>query len=466
VKHDEVSRHRYIVFGAARSGIAAAHLLQENGADVIVADEMPGEQAAARRAPLDQRGIASLWGSALPEWLDDRDVMILSPGIPPANAFVVEARRRGVRVISEIELASAMAPPESKVIAVTGTNGKTTTTAWTTHLLSRSGFNAVAAGNIGSAWTSVAACQPAPASQTRFVVEVTSFQLETIEDFRPSVALLTNLAPDHLDRYEDYGQYVDAKRNMLRNMRGADSFVYNLDNPDSIDFASGFNGRRLPFTTGSRLAGGVGACVRDGKMILISSAGRPQEVIPASQIPLPGKHNLENALGAMLAAYLVGADVEAIRQGLADFKGVEHRIELCGERDGVRYYNDSKATNVDSLEKALQSFQEPIVLIAGGRDKHSNYNSLRVLIRQHVRHLVTLGEAAPLIEKSWSDLVSTQRAASMADAVRIASGRAQNGDVVLLSPACASYDMYRDFEERGRDFKKCVQDLIEPPASS
>lgn len=452
MKPSEVTSHRYVVFGAARSGIAAARMLHRHKLDVVVADEKTAEIPAE----LAEAGIPFHHGHLTSAILEGRTILVLSPGIPESNPSVVEARARGLRVISEIELASAFVPPAAKVIAITGTNGKTTTAAWTAHLLRAASKNALLGGNIGDAWSNSADLPENATAETAFVIETSSFQLEALEDFRPDIGVLTNLAPDHLDRYENYSDYVAAKRNMLRNMGEQQSFVLNADNPDSRGFTKGAPICAHWFST-DELPGEAGAFVRNGQIIIRDDNGKEHSLITAQELPLPGRHNLENALAASLAAHLAGATTDALIAGLKSFTGVEHRIEFCGEKNGIRFYNDSKATNVDSLEKALQSFSQPVVLIAGGKDKQSDYTALNDLIRNGVKALITLGEAAPLIESAWSGLVPTQRAANMQDAIERATAAAAPGDVVLLSPACASFDMYKNFEERGQDFKNRVR---------
>ncbi len=460
MKREDVGGHKFVVLGAARSGIAAAHLLRRHGVDALVADEKPAEKATAVIAELDTLGIPSVWGETAAACLEGRTAVVLSPGIPRSHPIVLGAIRRGMPVIGEIELAHAFMPPGAKLVAITGTNGKTTTTAWIAHLLNESGIRAVLGGNIGDAWANRVDSPENAAPGTVFVIEVSSFQLESIEDFHPDVAILTNLAPDHLDRYPGFGAYADAKRSILRNLGPTDAFIWNSDNPASVSFPAGTSSRVFAFSAlGDH--GLPGAVMQGDMLALRGENGTLVEMIPSGDLPVPGHHNLENALAAALAAWLAGAPPDGIRRGLRSFPGVEHRIEFSGRRaDGVEFFNDSKATNLDSLEKALRSFRRPVVLIAGGRDKNSDYSGLNELVRARVRRLVTLGEAAPLIEAAWRPLVATERAASMDDAVRRASAAAREGDVVLLSPACASYDMYNNFEERGRDFKACVAGLL------
>jgi UDP-N-acetylmuramoylalanine--D-glutamate ligase len=458
-----VETEKFIILGAARSGVAAARLLKRQGADVVVADEKAVCAATSTLDELDAAGIRSFWGERTIESLAGRTVMIKSPGIPQTNPTVVEARRRGIRVISEIEFASAFVAPAARIVAITGTNGKTTTTAWIAHILQAAGYNAVLAGNIGDAWSNSADLPENQTDRTIFVVECSSFQLEDLEHFHPHIALLTNFSPDHMDRYDDdLAKYAAAKRNILKNMTSSDHFIVNATDAGSRGFEKATPAHIWRFAAhDAKTVTGPGAVVIDGDISIRTAADESRPILPAAQLPMPGAHNLENALAATLAAHLAGATDEAIREGLLTFKGVEHRIELCGERpDGVRFYNDSKATNLDAMEKALKAFGKPIIVIAGGRDAHSDYVSINNLVQQNVKQLITLGEAAPLIEQAWGSLVPTQRAASMADAVRISNELATPGDVVVLSPACKSFDMYKDFEERGRDFKACVERVL------
>lgn len=466
MKQNEILTEKFIILGAARSGVAAAKLLKKNGADVVVADEKAVCAATATLNELDAIDVRSFWGGRAAQALENRTVMIKSPGIPQTNGVVEEARRRGIRVISEIEFASAFVSPNARIIAITGTNGKTTTTAWIAHILKTAGFNAVLAGNIGDAWSNTAGLPQNQSDNTIFVVECSSFQLEDLEDFHPHIALMTNFSPDHMDRYDDdLDKYAAAKANIVKNMTAADAFIVNAGDEPSQRFTKNSPATLWNFGSGDvgRRVDTPGAYVIESDIVIRDRAGESRPILAAGELPVPGAHNLENALAAALAAHLVGATDAAIRDGLLTFKGVEHRIELCGERaDGVRFYNDSKATNLDAMEKALKAFGKPIIVIAGGRDAHSDYASINDLVKQSVKKLITIGEAAELIENSWGTLVPTERASSMEDAVRRANAAAQPGDVVVLSPACKSFDMYKDFEERGRDFKQFVEKEIKP----
>ncbi|MCX7718975.1 MAG: UDP-N-acetylmuramoyl-L-alanine--D-glutamate ligase [Candidatus Sumerlaeaceae bacterium] len=446
-----------LVFGAGRSGVSAAGLLRRHGGDVLLFDEH--EPAEERKAELAAAGIPAVFGGEPTAVLDRRDAVVMSPGIPTTHRLVIEAVRRGIPVLGEIELAWLFMPPGDRLLAITGTNGKTTTTAWTAHLLRQAGVPVVLAGNIGTAWTGVADRPSADGSPQWHVVEVSSYQLETVETLQPDVAILTNLSPDHLERHGNYNNYINAKRRLLSRMDSGDAFVWNFDNPDSHLFAPSPVFRSF-CVSASGDHGRPGAFISNGRIVIRDEAREEIPLVTPAELPLPGRHNLENGMFAALGAFLAGAPPDALISGLKSFAGVEHRIEFCGSSGGVRYFNDSKATNVDSLEKALLSFDGQVVLIAGGRHKGSSYDPLRRLIQQRVRRVITLGEAAPLMEASWGPVVPCERAASMEDAVRRATEAAQPDGIVLLSPACASFDMYRDFEERGAHFKKIVRDLI------
>lgn len=473
MRKSDVGSHKFLVLGAARSGIAAARLLKAHGADVVVADSKSREQATEAADRLDRAGIDTAWGDeATRAALMGRTVLVKSPGIPQNNPIVLMARDACVRVISEIELASAFVPDGARVIAITGTNGKTTVTAWLTHVLAECGFNAISAGNIGDAWAARLLDPPSDPAKTVYVVEVSSFQLENLEDFHPNVAVLTNITPDHMDRYDDdMAKYISAKANLLRNMTGDDVFVWNRADPESGAVARLSKARNLAFdASGAAAAEDTCAFVQDSAIWLApcdrklraASAGNTAErVLAVGDLPLPGEHNLQNALAVILSAQAVDASTDAILAALKTFAGVEHRIELCVTRaDGVQFYNDSKATNLDAMEKAVVAFDKPMVLIAGGRDAHSDYTSINDLIKAHVTHLITLGEAAPLIEAAWGEIVPTQHASSMAEAVEMANRVAVAGSVVVFSPACKSFDMYNNYEERGRDFKVQVRRVV------
>lgn len=466
MKKEEIANKRFLILGAARSGIAAVRLLQRQGGHVCLADSKSednlNEDIAAEVKYL---GVPCYWGdeiiiSELPQF----DFLVKSPGIPQTAPLIIKARELDLRIISEIELASAFINDEARVIAITGTNGKTTTTAWIVDMLNKGGYDAVVGGNIGDAWSNNTDRDFPNPAKAIFAIETSSFQLEDIEDFCPDVALLTNLSPDHMDRYDDsMEKYVGAKFQLLKNMTSQGTFVYNAGDSDSIAFAQRFNGKKAAFASNASLIPkdiSLSATVINSN-IIVSRNGTDTVLLKADELPIPGKHNLENALSAILACVSAGVDPSDLVEGLKSFPGVEHRIEFCGEReDGVRFYNDSKATNLDAMKQAVVAFDQPIVLVVGGRDAHSDYASINHLITAKIKHMITLGEAAELIENAWGNLVPWTHATSMEDAVNKASGVAQSGNVVVFSPACKSFDMYNNFEERGRDFKEKVSQLL------
>lgn len=467
MKREDFVGRKILVLGAARSGTAAAHVLKMNGLDVVLADSRSEAEAGRLPDALHQDGIIAVWGDkACAEFLRGCDVLVKSPGIPNENPLVEMAREHGAQVISEIELAAAFVPAKARVIAITGTNGKTTTTAWLAHVLNGCGYDAITAGNIGDAWAARLLTPPTHPEQTIYVVEVSSFQLENVEDFHPDVAVLTNITPDHMDRYQDdMSLYVAAKANILKNLGGDDVFVWNAADQTSASVAAQSRAENRSFRASADASPSPQdrLYVQDGHIWWrdTAEADTAAPLMATSEVPLPGYHNLENALAVILASLSIGADPAKVIPALKTFTGVEHRIEPCGTRkDGVCFYNDSKATNLDAMEKAVAAFSQPIVLIAGGRDAHSDYASISPLIQRHVIKLITLGEAAPLLEEAWGPVVPTQRAGSMTEAVQLAHAAAPAGSVILFSPACKSFDMYENFEERGRDFKAKVQELI------
>lgn len=465
MKKEEVTSKRFLVLGAARSGIAAAKLLMANGANVILADSKTAAEAGSLATDLAEAGIAAVWGDTdIISRLPDTDIIVKSPGIPQTSPLVIAAREAHIRIISEIELASVFVPAGARIAAITGTNGKTTVTAWLTHVLAHCGFQSIAVGNIGDPWSAQVLTPPSDPSRCIYVVEVSSFQLEDVEDFRPDVALLTNITPDHMDRYEDrMDLYIAAKANIVRNMTADQVFIWNGNDTLSQSIAEKAKATSHIFSSkGERSALGESAriWVQD-QQIFARDSTEPHPLLNVAHLPLPGEHNLENALAVIAAAQALGANLSSIVAGLKTFSAVEHRIEPCGTRpDGVVFYNDSKATNLDAMQKALVAFSQPIVLIAGGRDAHSDYASINHLVQKHVAHLITIGEAAPLIETAWGDLVPTRRAATMLEAVELADAAARADQVVVFSPACKSFDMYANFEDRGRDFKAKVAEVL------
>ena len=442
----DVSDKKITVLGAARSGLAAARLLKEKGATVFVSDLAAREAKEEAARFLEQHHIPHEFGGHS-ERVFDCDFAVLSPDIPVRAAVVQTLLKKNVPVWSEVEAAFWFC--RSPLIAITGSNGKTTTTTLIGEMLRKKYSGAVLAGNIGQPLSDyVADSRP----DQWGVVEVSSFQLETIETFHPRQAVVLNFAPNHLDRYDSYRDYIEAKWRVTMNLTADDMLIYNAGDQPLSDKAQQLKAHKMGFTI--EPDSDQAAFFRDGKIYLHGS-----ELIDTKEMILRGPHNYQNAMAAALAAHNAGIDVEDIRAVLRTFAGIEHRLEFVAEVNGVRFVNDSKATTVESLAVALQSFDQPIVLIAGGKDKGSDFTRLNDLIKQKVKQLVLIGQAADKMAAAWQDLRPVYKAPDFRQAVQSAFQFAQPGEVVLLSPACASFDMFRDFEDRGRQFKQLVMEL-------
>ena len=463
-----LDHENFLIFGAARSGLAAARLLRSRGKRVALFDEAPPGKTAAAADAARSLGVPFYRGLAEFDFPGAWQVVVLSPGIPTTHPFVQSAQASGCVVRSEIEIAFAACP--APIAAITGTNGKTTVTHLVTHLLRHAGRPAVMGGNVGRALSDAVTDPEAARDGAVVVCEVSSFQLETIERFAPRVACVLNITPDHQDRYGAMTNYIDAKRRVTENQTPEDVLVLNAEDRHCRSFQAQTQAQVLLFS--SRRPMPKGFWLEAGVIRMRLTAGAaPRDVMLRADIPLPGLHNVENVLAALAIGAAMGLEPEVMADAVRRFQPVPHRIELVGEIDGVRYYNDSKGTNLDSVEKALQSFEEPaepggaaprrrIVLIAGGRDKGARWASLGRLVARTVRALVTIGEAAPLVREAWAPLVGeTRDAPDMAEALAAARALAEPGDVVLLSPGCASFDMYANYEERGDHFRALVREM-------
>ncbi len=384
--------------------------------------------------------------------------IVVSPGVPIDAEPITQARALGRPVIGEIELASQFL--QGVIVAITGSNGKTTTTTLVGEVLSKGGLKTLVGGNIGTPAISLVA-QATPDTIT--VLEVSSFQLETIGSFRPKVAVLLNVTPDHLDRHRTFQAYVDAKARVFENQSAEGFAVLNADDPTCVELAG--RTRAQVFWFGRKREVESGAFVRDGQVIFRRN-GSEQEVMPISEIPLKGLHNLENVLAAVCAGALMGCDAEKIRSVIREFKAVEHRLEYVATVRGVEYYNDSKATNVDATIKAVESFPANIHLILGGKDKGSDYTTLNDLLRQRVKRVYTIGAAADKIQSHIKGAVEIVASGTLEGAVKRAAASAVRGDIVLLAPACASFDQFENYEHRGRVFKELVRGLAPVGASA
>ncbi len=447
----ELKGKKVTIIGAARSGLGAARLLHAEGVTVFVSDHSPSGPLTQSFMELKKHGIAFEAGGHTTKAYD-ADLMVISPGVPSDAEVIREAGLRGIRIVSEIEMASWFCA--AKIAGVTGTNGKTTTVTLLGRLLADANIASAVVGNIGAAFSGVAS-DAAPDSVV--VLEVSSFQLDHIERFRPSVSVVLNITPDHLNRYGgSFERYAKSKCRIFENQRPGDALIYNADDPGTktrVGRLVPVGVRLLPF--GLTEPAGEGAFLKDGALT-VRLAGRETAVVAADAIGIPGLHNLYNSMAAALAAMVLGVGADTAAATLKDFKGVEHRLEFVIERRGVRYVNDSKATNVDSVWYALQSYPSKIVLILGGRDKGNDYSKIVPLVAKSVRAIVAVGESADKVVKVFSGVVPVAKAASMKEAVERSAAAAVEGDVVLLSPACASFDWFDNYEHRGRVFKEAV----------
>lgn len=444
---------RVVVLGAARSGIAAARALLNRGAAVVLTDIASLEAMdAGSRSQLAQLNVKVVAGCHPPCLLEKTDLIIKNPGIPPDIEFLRLAEAKGIRWISEVELAYLLT--DAEIVAITGTNGKTTTTALAGEIFARGARPVAVGGNIGIPLSGIS---EGKSKHWILVAEVSSFQLEDCYSFHPRVAVYTNITPDHLDRHKTLENYVAAKGRLQQNQTEADWVVLNLDDP----------GLEL-MKPGRAMVVGYSLSPRDGAKCFIRGgnfcwreAGREEVVAPLTALAIPGVHNRQNALAAIAAARTMGLSNNEIAAGLARFRGVEHRLEYAGEVRGVRFYNDSKATNPQSTVIALRSFPHRVLLLAGGYDKGADFSELAPVIRDKVAHVYCFGETGPKLTRALSGIGFTRfTAASDLDrAFALAWRAAAERDVILLSPACASWDAYRDFEERGRHFKGLVKSL-------
>ena len=446
----ELNGKRALVVGLGKSGVASALFMKAHGARVTVSDTKSDDELRNEIPVLLDHGITVETGGHGDRTFRGQDLIVVSPGVPVDAPPLMQARSLGETVIGEIELAAQFLP--GPVIAITGSNGKTTTTTLTGEIMAAGEFPVLVGGNIGTPAISLA---DRAKSDTVIVLEVSSFQLETIQTFRPKVAVVLNVTPDHLDRHRTFEIYVDAKARIFENQQGNDFAVLNADDPTCVAMAKRTKAQVFWFSRQKEVD--RGAWVRDGNILFRDGASQ-REVLQVSEIPLKGAHNLENVLAAVCSATLMGCAAEKIRKAVHDFKAVEHRLEFVATVGGVDYYNDSKATNVDATIKALESFPANIHLILGGKDKGSDYTVLNDLIRQRVKRIYTIGAAAAKIESQVKG-AEVVHAETLENAIRRAHAVAKSGDVVLLAPACASFDQFKSYEHRGKLFKEIVRGL-------
>ncbi|MDZ7859666.1 MAG: UDP-N-acetylmuramoyl-L-alanine--D-glutamate ligase [Candidatus Krumholzibacteriota bacterium] len=435
-----------LVLGLARSGLAAMDLLLKKGANLIAADEnrdisMPGRF----------KDINIHLGPFSADLLDSCDEVILSPGISTSHQIVLEAVNRSIPIVSELELGYRFA--EGKIIALTGTNGKSTTVKMIERILIESGHKAIAAGNIGKPFSMVTEDLD---SKGVFVIEVSSFQLELISDFKPDVTGILNMTPDHLDRYPTAADYYRAKERITANNDAGDCFFYNADDERCAMAASKFTGSVVAFSSSTHLNEGI---FLDGSTIVRASDEKsPEEIMDVSDLKVVGLHNVENALAAIASLNVFGVPAKSCREALSNFEGLDHRMEKVRTVENVVYFNDSKATNVEATVKSLAHLECPVVLIAGGLDKGGDFKKLQ-RVAGNILHVVLIGSAADLIEEALCGIVPVSRAETMTEAVQKARDVSVGGACVVLSPACASFDMFTDFRERGNLFKDIVNQI-------
>jgi UDP-N-acetylmuramoylalanine--D-glutamate ligase len=447
----ELAGKRVLVVGLARTGIATSLFCARAGAKVTATDERAESEIGATAQNLSSAGVTLALGGHPSQLFLEQDLIVVSPGVPAKIPPLKEARARGIPVWSEIELASRFL--NGRMVAITGSNGKTTTTALLDHILKGAGIPTLLGGNIG---TPLISHVEVSASSSVAVVEVSSFQLETIENFRPDVGVLLNLTPDHLDRHHSLEEYARAKGRLFENQTERDSAVLNADDPQVAQLVPS-RPQVFWFSRQRRVADG--AFLRDGQ-IIFRHEGDESPLLHSDDITLRGSHNVENVMAAAVAARLIGAEPAEIAHGVRTFAGVEHRLEFVARINGVNYFNDSKATNVDATQKALEAFTGPLLVILGGKDKGSDYAVLRDPLKRNTRLALVIGAAAEKITAQLNGAIPVEQAGTIERAVQLAYSFARPGDTVLLAPACASFDQFENYEHRGRVFKQLIQQLV------
>jgi len=475
----ELKNKRVLVVGLGKSGLAAARFLKERGARVTVSDARPAALIGELTQLLDEGFMVEAGSHGLLTFRR-QDLIVVSPGVPMDVPELAQVRAMGMRIIGELELGAKFL--QGEVIAVTGSNGKTTTTSLIGEIFKASGRPTLVGGNIGRPVVEMVAESVALAQPTSLeaglstmsaknadsgrddnsvvwnALEVSSFQLETVESFRPRIAMVLNVTPDHLDRHGSFANYAAAKARITEFQTSEDFLVLNAEDVEAQKIAAKSRAQIYWFSARRQIK--QGAFVHGESIFFIAKEGaKPEPVMPVAEIPLAGAHNVENVLAAVCAARLAGVESGVIRAAVAAFKAVEHRLEFVREVEGVRYYNDSKATNVDATVKAIEAFAGGIWLILGGKDKDSNYATLGPLLRERVKTVITIGSAAEKIEHQLAGIVKIERAETLERAVAFAQRNAGAGDTVLLAPACASFDQFENYEHRGRVFKELVAGL-------
>lgn len=455
-----VGKYRsFAVIGAARSGVAAAKLLGKKGFKVLLSDVNPeGKIDAGFLQEIKEAGIEHEVGRHS-EKVYKCDAMIVSPGVAQNSPVIQKALSLGIEVFSEIEAASWFC--KGKIVAITGTNGKTTTTTLIGEIFKDAGFKTFVCGNIGVAFSDVV---DQITEDAIAVLETSSFQLDNIKYFNPLIAIILNITPDHLDRYDNsFDKYSASKMRISENQNENGHLIYNYDDKVLNKLVLNGNGVKAKKSAFS-LNGGIvdvvenGAYLNGNNLTYFYNKGT-EKIIEADKLLIKGPHNVYNSLAAIIPAKLFDINNQSLAKSLTDFKGVEHRLEFVRDLNGIKFYNDSKATNVNAVWYALQGFDSHIILILGGKDKGNNYNEIKDLVKKNVKHIVAIGESKEKVVKFFRDIVRVTGADSMEDAVYKSAAEARKGDVVLLSPACASFDMFDNYEHRGKEFKRIVKAL-------
>jgi UDP-N-acetylmuramoylalanine--D-glutamate ligase len=441
---------KVLVVGLARTGIATAKFIKTKGSLVTTTEVRPKEEMEEAVRELKGMDISTEWGGHQAETFLKQDCIVVSPGVDLSIEPIQKAIKQGVKVISEIELAYHFI--RVPIIAVTGTNGKTTTTLLIGEMLKEDGKKVGVGGNVGEPLILFADGKD---RWEVLVVEISSFQLEAIEDFRPRISVLLNITEDHLDRYPRYDNYIEAKVRIFANQNSGDLTILNRDDPIVMQYHEKVKAKKVFFSLKEKPGEGA---FSNGQTIFLRLGGKGEEY-SLSKTSLKGIHNVENMMAALTTARIFGCSKKAIQGVINRFEGLEHRLEFVREMNGIRFYNDSKGTNVGSVVKSLQSFSEPVILIAGGKDKMGDLNPLKELIQKRVKHLILIGEARERMNRELGGLTDTSIAKTMEEAVLLARQKAEGGEVVLLSPACSSFDMFKDYKERGKVFKEAVRRL-------
>ena len=448
----DITNKKISIIGAVKSGVAAALLAKKLGAFPFVSDSSEAAKLSKAQNLFEAENIHYEFGVHT-DRIFDCDFIVTSPGVPSDSKALLKAVDKRIKIYSEVEFASWFC--KGKIIAITGTNGKTTTTALMNHTLNSSGMKCYAAGNIGNPFSDIAL----DVMENEFVaLETSSFQLDFIETFKPQFSMILNITPDHMDRYENsFDKYIASKIKIASNQSEENFFIYNSDDPNTIKSMKNSRVQKVGFSSSKEIA--VGSYYKNSEMNF-AWFGKVSKVCSSSDLFIKGEHNIANALAVMNVAKLLNIPNQKIREAFSSFKGVEHRIEFVRELNGVEYYNDSKATNIDSVVVALKSFEKPIYLILGGKDKGNNYDDIRDLVKKHVVKIYAIGVSAQKVQDYFDPFIETEKKESLEACVEAASKEAKSGSVLLLSPACASFDMFNNFEHRGEVFKEAVKKLL------